>query len=192
MREKTYFTVVVPLNLDAQKMARDPQASKTLRPMVWSRAAEHLQLLLGKTCSGFSPAIFPYGEPMRLPYGVALGGMESQLFLMCYLNARERQEQEIKSRNQAIRAQGKQIGHFQADEDTEVSVMAFHSASPELIGHLEVARRFFSNDITAAAGLYYLGCSLNYISDQQEQQLLSNLGAYALCVAELQPLEDKP
>lgn len=129
---------------------------------------------------------------MRLPYGVVLGGAESQLFLLCYLKARERQKQEIESRNQAIRAQGKYVGHFRPDETTEVTVMGFNSASPELQKHMEIAQRFFSNDISAAAGLYYLDCHLNYISMQQEQQLLSNLSAYALCVAELQPLEDKP
>lgn len=192
MREKTYFTVVVPLNPAAQKIVRDPRAGAALRQMVWSQAAEQLQLLLGKTCSCFSPAVFPYGEPMHLPYGVALGGAESQLFLLCYLNARERQEQEIESRNQAIRAQGKQVGHFRPDETTEVTVMAFNSVNPELQKHLETAQHFFSNDITAAAGLYYLGSCSNYISEQQEQQILSNLSAYALCVAELQPLEDKP
>lgn len=191
MREKTYFTVVLPLSPEAQKMARDPQASVSLRPMVWSQAAAQLQPLLGKTCTCFSPALFPYGEPMRLPYGVALGGAESQIFLLCYLNAREWQEQEIESRNRAIRAQGRQIGQFRPDENTEVTVMAFRSASPELMEHIETARRFFSNDITAAAGLYYLGFHSNYINERQEQQILSDLGAYALCVAELQPMEGR-
>ena len=68
---------------------------------------------------------------------------------------------------------------------------AFRSTSPELKEHLETAQRFFSNDITAAAGLYYLGFRSNYINERQEQEILSNLGAYALCVAELQPMEDR-
>lgn len=55
---------------------------------------------------------------------------------------------------------------------------------------MDVAQRFFSDDITAAAGLYYSGFASNYISEQQERQILSNLGAYALCVAELQPMEE--
>lgn len=191
MREKTYFAVVMPLSPEAQKMARDPQANASLRPMVWSRAAEQLQPLLGKTCTCISPAVFPYGEPMRLPYGVALGGADSHLFLLCYLNAREHQELEIENRTRAIRAQGRQITQFQPDENTEVTVTAFRSTSPELREHLETAQRFFSNDITAAAGLYYLGLCSNYINERQEQEILSNLGAYALCVAELQPMEDK-
>lgn len=189
MNEKTYFTVVVPLDPAARKMARDPRASLSLRTMVWSRAAEQLKLLLGKTCSCFSPAVFPYGEPFRLPYGVALGGAESQLFLLCYLNARERQEQEIEGRNQDIRVRGKQICRFSPDADTELTVTAFQSSDPKLQEYIETARRFFSNDITAAAGLYYLDHHSNYINEQQEQQILSNLGAYALCVAELQPME---
>ena len=78
------------------------------------------------------------------------------------------------------------IGQFHPDDETTLTVMAFRSSDPKLLEHLEVARRFFSNDITAAAGLYYLGYDTNYISEQQEQRLLSGLGAYALCVAELQ------
>lgn len=189
MSEKTYFTIVMPLDPAAQKMARDPQASRALRPTIWSRAAEQLKPLLGKTCSSFSPAAAPYGESMGLPYGVALGGVESQLFLLCYLNARERQEQEIENRNRSIRARGKQICQFSPDAETELTVTAFRSSDPKLQEYMETARRFFSNDITAAAGLYYLGYHANYISEQQEQQILSNLDAYALCVAELQPME---
>ena len=55
---------------------------------------------------------------------------------------------------------------------------------------MDVAQRFFSDDITAAAGLYYLGFGSNYINEQQERQILSNPEAYALCVAELQPVEE--
>ena len=36
----------------------------------------------------------------------------------------------------------------------------------------------------------YLGFGSNYINEQQERQILSNPEAYALCVAELQPVEE--
>ncbi len=68
--------------------------------------------------------------------------------------------------------------------------MAFRSSDPELHKQMDVAQRFFSDDITAAAGLYYLGFGSNYINEQQERQILSNPEAYALCVAELQPVEE--
>lgn len=189
MNDKTYFTVVVPLDHDAQKMAGDARLRQPLRPMIWSRAAEQLKPLLGKICSSFSPAVAPFGKPMCLPFGVALGAAAPKLFLLCYMHAREQQEKEIEARNNKIRARGMTIGHFRPDQDTEVTVMAYHSADPELQAYVETARRFFSNDITAAAGLYYQGFNSNYISGKQEEQILSNLNAYALCVAELQPVE---
>lgn len=189
MSDKTYFTVVVPLAPAAQKIAQSGQAALPLRAAVWAQAAERLTPLLGKVCSRFSPAAIPYGEPLRLPFGVALGGAEAEQFLICYLHARENQEEEIKSRTQAIRSLGKKIGQFYPDEETTLTVMAFHSTDPRLQERIKIAERFFSNDITAAAGLYYLGFCSNYISEQQEQQILSNPGAYALCVAELQPVE---
>ena len=126
---------------------------------------------------------------MNLPFGVALGAADREPFLLCYLNAREQQEKEIAARNAKIRARGTTVGHFQPDGDTEVTVMAYHTSDPELQAFVETARRFFSNDITAAAGLYYQGCNANYISKEQEEHILSNLDAYALRVAELQPME---
>ena len=189
MNDKTYFTVVVPLDHTARKMAGDARLRQPLRPMIWSQAAEQIKPLLGKTCSSFSPAADPFGEPMGLPFGVALGAAEPQLFLLCYLHARKQQEKEIEARNSKIRARGMTVGHFQPDQDTEVTVMAYHAADPELQSFVETARRFFTNDITAAAGLYYQGFNSNYISRKQEEQIFSNLNAYALCVAELQPVE---
>ena len=189
MNDKTYFTVVVPLDTNARKMAGDARLRQPLRPMIWSQAAEQLKPLLGKICSSFSPAIAPFGKPMCLPFGVVLGAAAPQLFLLCYKHAREQQEKEIAARNSKIRARGVPVSHFRPDQNTEVTVMAYRSADPELQSYVETARRFFSNDITAAAGLYYQGFNSNYISGKQEEHILSNLNAYALCVAELQPVE---
>ena len=105
---------------------------------------------------------------------------------MCYIHALKLQENEIETTKQAIRSMGTRIGQFHPDDETTLTITAFRSSDPKLQEHIEVARRFFSNDITAAAGLFYLGYDTNYISEQQEQRLLSSLGAYALCVAELQ------
>ena len=176
MNEKNYFTIVVPLSPDAQKIVQGNPSAVPLRAAVWSQAAERMKPLLGGVCSRFSPAVAPYGEPLHLPFGVALGGAEAEQFLLCYFHARENQEEEIRSRTQAIRALGRKVGQFHPD--------------PELHKQMDVAQRFFSDDITAAAGLYYLGFGSNYINEQQERQILSNPEAYALCVAELQPVEE--
>lgn len=190
MSDKTYFTIVVPLAPDAQKMVQSKQAALTLRAAVWAQAAERMKPLLGSVCARFSPAVVPYGEPLHLPFGVALGGTDAEQFLLCYFHARENQEEEIKSRTQAIRSLGRTVGQFCPDEETTLTVLAFRSSDPKLHKQMDVAQRFFSDDITAAAGLYYLGFDSNYISEQQEQQILSNPGAYALCVAEFHPMEE--
>ena len=183
-------TIVVPLSPDAQKIVQGNPSAVPLRAAVWSQAAERMKPLLGGVCSRFSPAVAPYGEPLHLPFGVALGGAEAEQFLLCYFHARENQEEEIRSRTQAIRALGRKVGQFHPDEETTLTVMAFRSSDPELHKQMDVAQRFFSDDITAAAGLYYLGFGSNYINEQQERQILSNPEAYALCVAELQPVEE--
>ena len=189
MNDKTYFTVVVPLDHAARKMADDPRMHLPLRTAIWSQTARQLEPLLGKTCSGFVPSAAPFDLPMSFPFGVVLGTADPQLFLICYLSAREQQEKEIQARNNEIRARGMTVGHFQPDQNTEITVTAYRSADPELRGFMETARRFFDNDITAAAGLYYRGYDANYVSEALERKILSNLSGYALCVAELQPVE---
>ena len=84
-------------------------------------------------------------------------------------------------------------GPFPVNEvDTVLAVqdICLHSLLQAGKQQMDVAQRFFSDDITAAAGLYYLGFGSNYINEQQERQILSNPEAYALCVAELQPVEE--
>lgn len=89
MNEKNYFTIVVPLSPDAQKIVQGNPSAVPLRAAVWSQAAERMKPLLGGVCSRFSPAAAPYGEPLHLPFGVALGGAEAEQFLLCYFHARE-------------------------------------------------------------------------------------------------------
>ena len=112
MSDKNYFTIVVPLSPDAQKIVQGNRSAVPLRAAVWSQAAERMKPLLGSVCARFSPAAVPYGEPLHLPFGVALGGAEAEQFLLCYLHARENQEEEIKSRTQAIRSIGRTVGQF--------------------------------------------------------------------------------
>ena len=70
-----------------------------------------------------------------------------------------------------------------------VERISIDSSDPGTRKELELAQKFFSGDVSAAAGIYYLGYNCNQISESQEEQLLENLQEYALCVAELQELE---
>lgn len=70
MNEKNYFTIVVPLSPDAQKIVQGNPSAVPLRAAVWSQAAERMKPLLGGVCSRFSPAVAPYGEPLHLPFGI--------------------------------------------------------------------------------------------------------------------------
>ena len=57
MNEKNYFTIVVPLSPDAQKIVQGNPSAVPLRAAVWSQAAERMKPLLGGVCSRFSPAV---------------------------------------------------------------------------------------------------------------------------------------
>lgn len=189
MSDQTYFSVVLPLNPRAQKMAQQASARNDLRIMLWSQAAECMKALLGKTCSQFSPAIRPAGCLNLLPFGVALGAAEPKEFLMRYFRAKNAQADEIESRSQRIYALGQTVSEHQLDDETCVIVKAYRSDDPALRQEMEFAHRFFNSDITAAAGLYYLGFNECRVKEEQEKAILSDLSKYAICVAELQPLE---
>ncbi len=183
---KSYFTVVLPLDEAAQDMARQGSSRNTLRAMLWSRSARRMTALLGKTCSRFSPAVMPAGCNVPLPFGVALGAAEPHEFLMCYYTARSTQEDEIKARNQRIQAMGHTLFTGQVAQNIEVSVVAVDGDDPELKREMELANRFFCGDITAAGCLYYLGSNQCYVDKEMENKILSDLGGYAVCVAELE------
>jgi len=185
MNHKKQFSIVLPLDETAQDMARQESSRSELRAILWSQAAEHMKPLLGKICSSFTPALLS----AVLPYGVVLGRTEPHEFLMRYLSAREAQENEIAARNLRIRERGHAVLEKQMGGHIGMTVLAFKFNDPVLLRELEFADRFFHGDITAAAGLYYVGDNKNYIEVEREREIFSRLEQYAICVAELGPLE---
>ena len=185
MDNKNHFTVVLPLGDTGQAMLRNESDLTDLRAMLWNRAADAMKPLLGRICSRISPAVLP-GLP---PYSVALGRTEPNVFLMRYLAAREAQEMELANRNLRIRSRGRTVLFQQLVESIGMTVTAFRRDDPELCLELERGNRFFQGDITCAACLYYLGLNKSYIEEKQEQQILSQVDRYAICVADLWPVE---
>lgn len=83
MNEKNYFTIVVPLSPDAQKIVQGNPSAVPLRAAVWSQAAERMKPLLGGVCSRFSPAVAPYQKLWQAHIGaqgwaVTSGAKEGQ------------------------------------------------------------------------------------------------------------------
>ena len=74
MNEKNYFTIVVPLSPDAQKIVQGNPSAVPLRAAVWSQAAERMKPLLGGVCSRFSPAAAPYGKPNSFCSAISMPG----------------------------------------------------------------------------------------------------------------------
>ena len=125
MNEKNYFTIVVPLSPDAQKIVQGNPSAVPLRAAVWSQAAERMKPLLGGVCSRFSPAAAPYGEPLHL-LAVAWrcrSRTVSALLFPCQGKSRGGDQEP----HSAIRALGRKVGQFHPDEETTLTVMAFRS-----------------------------------------------------------------
>ena len=108
---------------------------------------------------------------------------------MCYTRARLEQMNEIEARQQRLISRGETLLNESPIQSLNITVVSIDSSDPGTRKELELAQKFFSGDISAAAGIYYLGYNCNQISESQEEQLLENLQEYALCVAELQELE---
>lgn len=189
MDDKRYFFIVMPLDEDAQAMAL--RESDQLRVLVWSQAAEHMKNLLGKTCSQFAPAPVPGPGINSLPYGVALGAVEPMEFMMRYMLAREAQNNEMQARRQEFMSLGRMVFSDQISDVVELAVMEVPGDDPAVYQALELEARFWRHDITAAAGLYFLAPNRCAITKAEEQQMLSQLFRYAICAAELTPLEVK-
>lgn len=187
MSKSNFMAVIVPLSQIMQKMIDNEETQRSARFMIWSSAAKELRRLLGHRFSCLAPAVNPWGKLAALPYGVALGALEREVFLDLYLTARELQEQEIQDRNAAIRSKLKPLFMRELSPEVTVTLAALPHDDPELERELERGQKFLSGDIAGEAVLYYLGYKSNYLTDQQENDLLAHMDKYALCVAELSP-----
>ena len=119
------------------------------------------------------------------------GGVTADMedMLLCYTRARLEQMNEIEARQQRLISRGETLLNESPIQSLNITVVSIDSSNPGTRKELELAQKFFSGDVSAAAGIYYLGYNCNQISESQEEQLLENLQEYALCVAELQELE---
>ncbi|MCI8538259.1 MAG: hypothetical protein HFF18_06295 [Oscillospiraceae bacterium] len=183
------FFIVMPLDEAAQAMAERESDRDQLRALVWSQAAESMKALLGRTCSQFAPAPAPGDGINALPYGVALGAVEPMEFLVRYSLARMAQERELEARQQKILSLGHTVFSGQISDSIKLAVMAASGDNPEIYRELELDARFWKHDITAAAGLYFLAPDRCAITKAEEQRMLSHIFRYAICAAELVPME---
>lgn len=181
----------MPLGPQARKQIQKGENLDVIRAAVWSETAKKLTPLLGSVCSRFLPATYAWSICNYRPFGVMLGGVTADMedMLLCYTRARLEQMNEIEARQQRLIAQGETLLNESPIQSLNITVVSIDSSDPGTRKELELAQKFFSGDVSAAAGIYYLGYNCNQISESQEEQLLENLQEYALCVAELQELE---
>lgn len=191
MQDKKYLATIVPLGPQARKQIQKGENLDVIRAAVWSETAKKLTPLLGSVCSRFLPATYAWSICNYRPFGVMLGGVTADMedMLLCYTRARLEQMNEIEARQQRLIAQGETLLNESPIQSLNITVVSIDSSDPGTRKELELAQKFFSGDVSAAAGIYYLGYNCNQISESQEEQLLENLQEYALCVAELQELE---
>lgn len=191
MQDKKYLATIVPLGPQARKQIQKGENLDVIRAAVWSETAKKLTPLLGSVCSRFLSATYAWSICNYRPFGVMLGGVTADMedMLLCYTRARLEQMNEIEARQQRLIAQGETLLNESPIQSLNITVVSIDSSDPGTRKELELAQKFFSGDVSAAAGIYYLGYNCNQISESQEEQLLENLQEYALCVAELQELE---
>ena len=88
MNEKNYFTIVVPLSPDAQKIVQgNPSASRCGGGLV-AGGGTH-EAASGRCLLPFLSRGSPLWRAASPAFGVALGGAEAEQFLLCYSIARE-------------------------------------------------------------------------------------------------------
>ena len=191
MQDKKYLATIVPLGPQARKQIQKGENLDVIRAAVWSETAKKLTPLLGSVCSRFLPATYAWSICNYRPFGVMLGGVTADMedMLLCYTRARLEQMNEIEARQQRLISRGETLLNESPIQSLNITVVSIDSSNPGTRKELELAQKFFSGDVSAAAGIYYLGYNCNQISESQEEQLLENLQEYALCVAELQELE---
>ena len=182
MQDKKYLATIVPLGPQARKQIQKGENLDVIRAAVWSETAKKLTPLLGSVCSRFLPATYAWSICNYRPFGVMLGGVTADMedMLLCYTRARLEQMNEIEARQQRLISRGETLLNESPIQSLNITVVSIDSSNPGTRKELELAQKFFSGDVSAAAGIYYLGYNCNQISESQEEQLLENLQEYAL------------
>lgn len=191
MQEKRYLAMVLPLDPHTQQRIREGISLDKIRAAVWSETSHALTPLLGSVCSRFAPAMCAWSIQNLRPFGVMLGAVDKDRedMLLCYARARVEQENVLDARTQKIISMGETIMDEAPIDSLNIMVVSIDSRDPEMQKALDLHSRFFSGDITAAAGVYYLGYNRNQLSEDQEMHFLTHFHEYALCTVELHELE---
>ena len=147
---------------------------------LWTKTTELLKPNLGKLYDRFEPAGEAWDKTIDKPYGVVLGRSDARAFLVLYANARECQEQAVKFHMNGF------LGGFDMGESFDEGSMHGFTMNPkqgattEISVHLSWHIGMMAGQIFPDAGIYFVPARQSAIGDALDQQILSNIGNYAL------------
>lgn len=181
-----YLAVLVPLTEQEQRQAAARGDGRNqARMSVWSTVSRFLQPYLGKEFTSFMPAGNPWGHPLRMPFGVALGAAETGLLLHFYALARKEQAETVDRYYDMIEGEGEQVGEFSPFEGLTVTIKAANLADLSQTPAIAWFTRFMAGKLSAQACLYYYGFGSTHVEKGVEKHIFSHVEEYALCAVEL-------
>ena len=155
---------------------------KAVCEQLWAKTTELLTPNLGKLYKRFEPAGKAWGETISKPFGVVLGRSDPRAFLVLYANAREKQEEAVKFH------MGGFLGGFEIGDQFDEGTLHGFTMNPkegksvEISAHLSWHCSMMAGQLMPDAGIYYVPARQAVISEVLDQQILSNIGGYALSV----------
>ena len=153
---------------------------RELCEQLWAKTSELLLTKLGNLYRRFEPACEAWGNEINKPYGVILGRSDPKAFLLFYVNARESQEKAVSFHMNGFLG-SMEIGEKFDGEGLHGVVLnpkadAQLATSMHLLWHVGMMGGEFYPD----AGIYYVPARQSVISDALNEQILKDIGHYAL------------
>lgn len=183
---KNNLAVLVPLSPDERQMTAHDGYHNQLRVSVWKTVSECLSQWLGQKYTSFMPAVCAWNLPLMAPFGVILGAAEAEPFLAFYAAAHLAQIEAVERYEKALKQDSKILAqNIELGGGMTASVIRCESRNPNTRAAVEWCTRFSQGELSTDAGIYFCTPGCVQVPKSMENQILTHISDYALCVVEL-------
>ena len=152
---------------------------------VWSEAVNLLRPVLGKFCGAFYPATQAWGQAIHDPFGVVFGRRNPVEVLELYAAAREKQVRAISFHLEGLLSP-KDLENARKVGDALFCSIEVQPDDKEKLAH-SVWHLFLQHGVILPdCGIYYAAEGKSILPPKDEQAILTNCSAYALCAVTLE------
>ena len=170
------LAVVVPV---------DPtQNAASLKTQVWGIVTDLLTKYLGRYYGSFFPVQKAWDSEIKNAFGVVLGSEDPLCFLSLMVNAQQNQQNAENFHMGFLFREIKKV-----DDGSHVIPIVINNENEEVMFHLAWKVLAEGGIVLPDYGIYYMQQKKAFISEEEEQHIISHVADYAICIVRVVELE---